>query len=70
MPPDTLQSAALIIDGTINEAQISSRDSTENGQYYFYKVVYKCAIGAVDSISIVMLGIYSGVSLPKIIKFS
>jgi len=36
---DTLQSAAPLIDGTINEAQISSWDSTENGQYYFYKVV-------------------------------
>jgi len=41
----------------------------ENGQYYFYKVVYERAIGAVDSTCIVLLGNYSGVSLPKIIKF-
>jgi len=32
-------------------------------------VVYVHAIGAVDSICIVLLEIYSGVSLPKIIKF-
>jgi len=36
---DTLQSAVPLIDGTINEAQISSWDNTENGQYYFYKVM-------------------------------
>jgi len=41
----------------------------ENGQYYFYKVVLKRAIGAVDSTCNVLLKIYSGVSLPKIIKF-
>jgi len=41
----------------------------ENGQCYFYKVVQKRATGTVDSTCIALLGIYSGVSLPKIIKF-
>jgi len=62
---DTIQLFANII-----LEQISSWDSTENEQYYFYTVVWKRAIGAVDSICIVvLLGIYSGESLPKIIKF-
>jgi len=49
--------------------QHNSWDSTENGQYYFYKVVWKRAISTVNSICTVLLGIYSGASLPKMIKF-
>jgi len=36
---DTLQLAAPLIDGTINEAQVSSWDSTENDHYYFYNIL-------------------------------